>query len=75
MDTQWTFEAESFGIKASTNELRCLACSDQQGYTRIDGLIRLSTRLNDCEVGYKSRTGADRKEVIERLGGCHICTS
>ena len=42
---------------------------------RADGLIRLSTRLKDCEVRYGSKTESGRKGIIQRFKACVKRTS
>ena len=48
---------------------------NQHEYTGSDGLIKLSTRLYDSEVGHRSKKKEERKFVITQHGGCSICTS
>ena len=57
-------EARSFGIEASTDQLRGPTCDNQHGYKWSNGLIGLSTRPDDCEVGYRSKTEEEKKFVI-----------
>ena len=52
-------EAPRFGIEARTDHLRWPLCGNQRGYTGSNGLIRLSTRLEDCEVGYRNMSEED----------------
>ena len=49
-------EAHIFAIKASANQLRCPVCDNWHAYTGNNGLIKLSTRLINCEIGYRSKT-------------------
>ena len=49
-------ETPSFGIKASTDHFRSPVCGNQHAYTGNKGLIKLSTRLIDFEMGYGSKT-------------------
>ena len=37
-------------------DFRCPECNKQHVYAGMDGLLRLSTRLKDSKVGYRSKT-------------------
>ena len=43
----------------------------QHGYTQSGNneLIKLSTRLNDCEVGYRIKTARERKKMSSKGWG------
>ena len=45
-------KARSFTIEASTDQLRCLICNNQHGYTESNGLMKLLTRLADYKTRY-----------------------
>ena len=48
-------------------------CGNQHAYTENDRIIRLSTRLIDCEVRYGSKTEG-KKLLISQYGGFNIGT-
>ena len=64
--------ARSFGIEASAGQLICRIFGNQHAYTGNDGLIKLSTRVVVCEIGYRSKTEEEKKVVIAQHGGCSI---